>query len=104
MPEKNRFERVGAGNPAAGGGIFPTAAETRTASRLPLKSALRQLEGGSLGFVLMGMGLGLGVTMIVLPVGVVIGLMDSRSSFWRNSPDTRQGSCVSARRQQEVRS
>jgi hypothetical protein len=29
----------------------------------------------SLGFVLMVLGLGLGVTMIMLPVGVVIGLL-----------------------------
>jgi hypothetical protein len=32
------------------------------------------------GFVLMVIGLGLGVTMIMLPVGVMIGLIGSRCS------------------------
>ncbi|MXZ71173.1 MAG: hypothetical protein F4Z04_06675 [Acidobacteria bacterium] len=58
----------------------------------PVRRGRRWLETGELilahlaavvfGFVLMVLGLGLGVTMIMLPVGLVVGLVGALAFVW----------------------
>ena len=48
---------------------------TRNSWLSVVESALAHVAALVVGFVLMVLGLGLGVTMIMLPVGIVVGLL-----------------------------